>query len=217
MAREVAPATAGVARINLLPRSEVQRRERDRLTRAWLWGVFAAIVVALLIIAGAFWLKTVADARLAAEQAETSNLILELSSLSAVSSALAAERELTDFRSIAMAPDLAWTPVVGSVVSVLPPGAILTGFDVATGGAPQADDPTLETGLTGRFWVSSGVPVDIVSTIRALRGVDAVIYADGQSITQDGANQGSYAYELNVTFDQTIYSGAYATDEEGGN
>ena len=57
MAIELTPALAGAPRINLLPRSELDRRARERLTRRWVWGVFGAILVALLIIAGTFWLQ----------------------------------------------------------------------------------------------------------------------------------------------------------------
>ncbi len=59
MAASLAPAFAGLPRVNLMPRSEVARRERDKLVRRWVWVVFGAILVALLIIAGAFWLKFV--------------------------------------------------------------------------------------------------------------------------------------------------------------
>lgn len=208
MAKEAIAMTE--PRINLLPRSETQRRERERQVRGWVWGVLGAILLTLLVIAAAIWFRFSADQRLAAEQAETNNLLLELSSLSEVSGALAAEQELTDFRESAMASDIQWSPVIASVVSALPAGAVLTGFDVSVGGAPQGDDPTLETALTGRFWVTSPVPIDIVPTIRSVRGVEGVSYADGQSLTADGANEGAFAYELNVTFDQTIYSGLFA-------
>ncbi len=50
---------SGVPRVNLMPRSEVARRERDGLVRMWVWIVFGAIIVALLVIAGAFGFKFV--------------------------------------------------------------------------------------------------------------------------------------------------------------
>ena len=106
MAATVTPVLAGIPRVNLMPRSEVARRERDKLTRAWVWGVLGAIVVALLIVAAAFYLKWSADQRLAAEQAQTNQLLLEIASLAEVSTALATESELTDFRREAMASDL---------------------------------------------------------------------------------------------------------------
>ena len=98
---------AGIPRINLMPRSEVARRERDTLVRLWVWIGLGSIVVALLIIAGAFAVKFFADQRLAVEQARTNGLLTEIAALSEVSRALATEAELTEFRASALASDLA--------------------------------------------------------------------------------------------------------------
>lgn len=204
----------GIPRINLMPRSELDRRARERLVRRWVWGVLGAIVIALLIIAAAFWLKWTADQGLAAEQARTNELLTEISALAPVSEALGTEADLTDYRSQAMAADLAWTPVIQKVVSVLPGDTNLTGFDLEIGGVPAGDDPTSETGLTGTFSIDSPTPLDIVSIIRSLRQVDGVLFADGQSVTESTLIDGRYAYVLTVTFDQTVYSGAFAITEE---
>jgi hypothetical protein len=204
---------SGTPRVNLMPRSEVARRERDKLVSLWVWIVLGAIVVALLIIAGAFALKFLADQRLAAEQAKTNTLLSEIAALSDVSEALATQSELTDFRSEAMVSDLAWSPVIGKVTGILPPDATLTGFDLAAGGVPQGDDPAAEPGLVGTISIDSATPLDIVSIIRALRGVDGVLFADGQSVTSSQVSAGRYAYQLNVEFDQTVYSNVYAPKE----
>lgn len=217
MAVIVTPAQAGVPRINLMPRSEVARRERDKLMRAWVWGVLGAIIVALLIVVAAFWLKWTADQRLAAEQAQTNQLLLEIASLSEVSEALSTKAELTDFRSQAMATDLTWAPVIAKVTGILPAETSLTGFDFAVGGAPQGDDPVAEQGLVGTVSFDSPSPLDIVALIRSLRGVEGVLYADGQSVTSSQVDAGSYAYLLDIVFDQTIYSGEFATTDEGEN
>jgi hypothetical protein len=198
-----------------MPRSEVARRERDKLVRLWVWVVLGAIVVALLIIAGSFAFKFFADQRLAAEQAQTNALLTEIASLSDVSQALATESELTGFRADAMASDLAWTPVIAKVTGILPADATLTGFDLAVGGAPQGDDPTAEAGVTGTISVDSPTPLDIVAIIRSLRTVDGVLYADGQSVTSSQVAADRYAYQLNVVFDQSVYSNQYATEEGG--
>ena len=211
----IAPPFTGIARVDLMPRSEVARRERDKLVRRWIWIVFGAILLAVLIIAGTFWLKLLADQRLAAEQAQTNALLTEIASLSEVSQALATESEITAFRSEAMATDLAWTPVLAKVTGILPAGTTLTGYDFAVAGAPQGDDPTLEPGLVGTVSIDSPTPLDIVAIIRSLRAVEGVLYADGQSVTSSQVSEGSFAYLLNVQFDQTVYSGAYAPAEEG--
>lgn len=206
---------AGAPRVNLMPRSEVARRERDKLVHLWVWIAFGAIVVALLIIAGAFAVKFLADQRLIAEQTKTNALLTEIASLSEVSQALATQSELTDFRSEAMAADLAWSPVIAKVTGILPADATLTGFDLAVGGAPQGDDPTAEQGLVGTVSIESPTPLDIVAIIRSLRGVEGVLFADGQSVTSSQLAADRYAYQLTVQFDQTVYSHQYAPAEGG--
>ena len=213
MATTVTPAMTGLPRVNLMPRSEVARRERDRLTRAWVWGVLGAIIVALLIVAAAFYLKWAADQRLAAEQATTNQLLLEISSLSEVSQALATQSELTDYRSDAMATDLAWAPVLGKVTGVLPSATRLIGYDFTVGGAPVSEDRAAEPGLVGTISFDSPTPLDIVGLIRSLRGVEGVLFADGQSVTSSQVDSGRYSYLLNVIFDQSIYSGAFVAVE----
>lgn len=207
---------SGIPRVNLMPRVEVARRERDKLVRMWVWIVFGAILVALLVIAGAFAFKFLADQRLISEQARTNALLTEIAALSEVSQALATESELTGFRGEAMATDLAWTPAVAKVTGILPADTTLTGFDFAVGGVPQGDDPAAEPGLVGTFSVDSPTPLDIVAIIRSLRGIEGVLFADGQSVTSSQVSEGRYAYLLNVVLDQTVYSGEYAAAEEGG-
>lgn len=205
----------GVPRVNLMPRAELERRERDRLVGRWVWLTLGAIVIAVLIIGGAFALKFVADQRLTAEQARTTALLSEVASLSEVSEALATEAELAVFRTEAMATDLAWTPVLAKVTGILPEGTTLTGFDLTVGGAPQGDDPTAEQGITGTISIESTTPLDIVPIIRSLRGVEGVLYADGVSVTESEVSEGRFGYVLNVELDQTVYSGKYAASEEG--
>lgn len=206
---------SGIPRVNLMPRVEVARRERDQVVRRWVWIVFGAILVALLVIAGSFTLKFFADQRLAAEHARTNTLLTEIAALSEVSRALALEAELADFRAGAMATDLAWTPAVAKISGILPPDTAITGFDFAVAGVPQGDDPTLEQGIVGTIAIDSPTPLDIVAIIRSLRGVEGVLYADGQSVTSSQQSVGRYAYVLDVVFDQSIYSGDYAPAEEG--
>lgn len=210
------PALSGTPRINLMPRSETLRRERDTLTRRWMWGALAAVAVALLIIAAAFGLRWAAEQRLAAEEAESSAILAELTALSDVSQALAVEQELTAFRAEAMGADFAWGPVIESIAGSLPRGAALTGFDLVSGGVPQGADAAAEVGLTGTIAVGSDDPIDIVEAARTLRGVPGVLFADGQSVTASTVTEGGYAYLLTVTFDQSIYSGQYAIAGEAG-
>ena len=211
----VAAPFSGAPRVNLMPRSEVARRERVGVVRMWVWIVCGAIIVALLVIAGTFAFKFVADQGLVAEQDRTTDLIVEITALSEVSQALATESELTDFRTEAMATDLAWSPALAKVTGILPSNTTLTGFDFTVGGTSQGADPTLEQGLVGTVTIDSSTPLDIVAIIRSLRGVDGVLFADGQSVTTGQVSESRFTYLLDVQFDQTVYSGDYAATEEG--
>lgn len=214
MARNAAVfALAGVPRVDLMPPAEIERRRRSSLVRGWGWGVVGALVVAFLIVMGAVALKFVADQQLAAEQMRTNALLTELAGLSEVSQALAEEQDLTAFRAEAMGSDFAWTPVVSTIQSALPAGVALTGFHLATGGVPLTDDPTAEVGLIGTLTLTSQNPVDLPTTIREVRQLAGVAMVDGRALTSGQESVGGYSYELDLTLDQSIYSGQYALTE----
>ncbi|WP_442575423.1 hypothetical protein ACSBPH_16645 [Microbacterium sp. F51-2R] len=208
-------AFAGVPRVNLMPPVEIERRRRASLARGWVWGVLAAVVAAVLVIMGAFALKLVADQQLAAQQSQTNVLISELAELSDVSGALATEQELQSFRSDAMGADFAWAPLVSSIRSALPTDVTLVGFDVVSGGVPQTGDPAKEVGLVGTLTLESPTPIDLPATVRGIRGLAGVSSVDGRSLSTGQQTVGSYVYELDIAFDQSIYSGQFATQEGG--
>ncbi|WP_137845547.1 hypothetical protein [Microbacterium sp. 2FI] len=208
-------ARPGIPRVNLIPRSEIEKRERAALTRGWMWGVLATIVVAFLVIAAAFVLNWLADQRLAESQARTNALLTELASLSDVSAALATESALTDFRADALGNDLAWAPVIAQLAGALPEEVAISGFAFVTGGTPQTADVTTEVGLDGTLTLTSPNAIDIAATIRSIRSLESVADADGRLVTSSQRTVGQFTYELSVTFDQSIYSGEYAEAEEG--
>jgi len=208
--------TVGVAHVNLMPRSEIARRERDKLIRLWAWIVLGAVVVVLLVIAVSLVTKLFADQRLAAEQARTSTLQSEIGGLGEVSDALDTQAELTDYRSEAMSTDLEWAPALGEITDALPAGTSLTGFDLGVGDAPTGEgDPAEQPGLTGVVSLESPSPLELPEIVRTLRGVDGILFVDGQSVTGDRSRGDSYAYEVTLQFDQTVYTGAYANEEDG--
>ena len=206
-------AFAGVPRVNLMPPLEIERRKRASLVRGWAWAVIAAMLVAALVIAGAFALKFTADQALAAEQANTNVLLAELGSLSEVSGALATEAELTAFRGDAMGADFAWAPVVATITGALPADVALTGFDLTTGGTPQTADAATEVGLIGTMTLESPNPIDLPATIRQLRALEAVASVDGLALSTGQQSVGTYTYQLELAFDQSIYSGRFAATE----
>lgn len=208
-------AFAGVPRVNLMPPIEIERRRRASLARGWVWGVVAAAIAAMLLVMGAFALKLLADQQLTAERAQTNMLITELAGLSDVSGALSTEQQLESFRSDALGADFAWAPIVAAVRGVLPADVSLTGWDVLHGGLPQTDDAASEVGLTGKLTLASPTPIDLPATVRGIRALPGVTLVDGRAVSSDSAAGGSYVYELDLTLDQSIYSGQFAATEGG--
>lgn len=210
-----AVALAGVPRVNLMPRAELDRRERTTAVRRWGWGVVGALAVVVLVAAGAYGLNWAAQQQLASEQARTNALIGQLAGLSDVSTALTARKDLEGFRGQAMAADLGWSKTLASLAAALPAGVAVTGFDLVTGGVPvKGADAKTQQGLVGTITLESANPVEIVQVIRGFRRVSGVTAADGTQLTSsdDTGAGGVYTYQLTIDFDQTLYSGAYAQD-----
>jgi hypothetical protein len=203
----------GIPRVNLIPRSELDRRERASAARKWIWGVVGAILASLALIAGAMTINWLADQRLLVEQARTNALLTELASLSEVSGAIASERELIDYRAQSAGSDFAWAPVVAELRRALPSGVELVGFALTTGGVPQGEDPAAEVGLVGSLTLSSPNAIDIAQTVRAMRALAGVADADGRLVSTSQQSVGAYTYEISVAFDQSIYSGRFAATE----
>jgi len=172
--------------------------------------VFAAVIAAAVLIAGAFAVNWLAMQRLAAEQSNTNMLLVQIANLSEVSQTMASQKELQNFEADAMGSDFAWAPVFAKIDSALPSGVTTTGFDVTSGAVPSPQTkPEVAVGLTGTVTLSSRNAVDMAAIVRKLRTVPGVISADPQSLTDSTATPGEYTYLLNVTFNQTIYSGDY--------
>ena len=209
--------TGALPRVNLMPRAEIERRERTTLARRWGIGLLAVVLVVILAVTGAFLLKWAAQQRLAADQLRTTQLLTELASLSEVSQALQLRAELNGFRADAMVSDLSWSELFADLAGALPGGVALTGFDLTTGAAPATEDPATEVGLAGTLELRSATPIDIAPAARALRQVPGVTEIDPLEVTSqlEGGEQRTYVYRLDATFDQTLYSGDFAEEATG--
>lgn len=212
MARQTnTPAFAfgGAPRVNLMPRIEIERRERSVLFRRWGWGLAGALLVVVLIGAAAFVLQTMSAARLLAENARTTQLLTQVAALQPVNDKLALESELSDFRSVAMGTDLSWAAVLTTLAQALPADIAITEYALSPGGLPQGDDPTAEVGVQGDLVLTGATPADIVGLIRTIRGLPGVIDADGWAQSE---TDGAYRYDLRVTVDQSVYTGDYTEE-----
>ncbi|HWK76921.1 hypothetical protein [Microbacterium sp.] len=220
MSRVAVVSLAGAPRVNLLPASERARREHDRLGRIWIWAALGAVVVAALLVGGAWVWNTFAQQQLAAEQLRTQELVGEIAGLSEVSGAIATEKELTGYLAEAMGSDLAWSDVRSKIESALPADVALVGFSLVPG-IPAVDKLTEETvvgtaGLTGTITLDSPNTIDIAAISRQLRTVGAVSQSDSNAIAESGSEEGRFTYTIDITFDQGIYSGRFAAEQEGG-
>jgi len=201
----------GAPRVNLLPRAVVERRERAVLLRKWGWGLVAVLAAVALGTAGVSMLLTAASVRLATANVHTTELLSQVATLQPVNQKLQLEAELADFRTQAMATDLKWADVLQIVKDALPADVGISEYSLAPGGLALTDDPATEAGATGRVHFISPTPTDFVALIRDVRQLPGVLDADGWATTLSGD---TYDYELRVTFDQTVYTGAYAAEAE---
>lgn len=213
------PSFGGIPRVNLMPRSEIERRERRVLLQRWLVALIGTVIATVLMIAITFGVRVVAELRLATENARTLTLLSELASLSDVSNMLTQQSALTDYRTLAMGTEMSWSPLFATVTSVLPAGATISNFDVEAGLGPMGDDPALSPGATVTLTVTSPAPIDIVAAIRTLRGAPTVLHSDGHELRKvattaaPDADQAAapppYTYLLTVVTTEEVYTGRF--------
>lgn len=217
MARIATAVVGGPPRVDLLPRSEVDRREREKLSAIWVRIGLLAVLLAAVLIGAAFAWNQFTQQQLAAEQDRSTQLLGQIGGLRDVSGALATEGELNAFRGQAMGSDFAWSGILDRVRGALPPDTTVTGFELRPGAAPNPaakdkDAAKKEIGLTGTLTIDSPNALDLGALARGLRGVDGVLAADGNTSTASQQSPGRYTYTIDVTFDQTVYSGRFTKE-----
>lgn len=201
----------GVPRVNLLPASELHRRAAGALVRRWVAGLIATALVVSGLVAAAYWERTIAEGHLAAEQARTLDLNIELAGLSHVNQAYAERTTLTTLRGDAMGTDIEWRPLLTDLAGSLPKSATLTGVELSTGINPVADaEPGTGIGAIGRLTVSTQDPADQNRAIDKLRGLDIVLSADAGALTATGDEGFSFVVEF--VLNQSHYSGDHLAE-----
>lgn len=219
MARTMA-LVAAAPRVNLLPPSEVGRREREALTGRWIWAVFAALLLSGLLVAGAWLWNQFAQQQLAAEQNRTTTLIAQIGALSEVSGALATDNELRGYLAEAMGSDLVWQDIKAKVETQLPRDVRLVGFDLMPG-PPAAsrlaeEDAAAGVGLRGTVTLDSPNTLEIATVATRLREVGAIVSSDANALSESTIEPGRFIYTIDVVFDQSIYTARFAANAEEG-
>jgi hypothetical protein len=194
-------------RVDLLPPSEVQRRDVLARARLWVWVGLAALAVAVVTVGASFALNMAASLRLAAEQARTQQIIVGIGQLHEVSEAMSTRSQLQGMRQEAMAGDLAWAPVVSLVAAHLPAGVTITGYSLDAGPIPTVGgDATKDPGVSGTVTFTSTTPIDFVGATRDLRKADGMLSAE---VGELSTAQGVPTYTVHVELDQTVYTNAF--------
>lgn len=199
-------------RVDLLPPSEVRRRDMLRQARRWVYVAVAAVAVAAVLVAAAFTYNMAATLRLGFEQSRTQQILGGIAELSEVSEALSTRGALEQLRGQAMGGDLAWGPVVDLVADRLPPGVSITGYALDAGPVPAPDsEPADATGVSGTVTFVSPAAIDFVGTTRELRAAPGMRDADLAELT---SADGIFTYRVRIDLDQSVYTGSFAADEE---
>ncbi|MEV7632545.1 hypothetical protein AB0N64_09065 [Microbacterium sp. NPDC089318] len=217
MARTMA-LVAAAPRVNLLPPSEVGRREREALTGRWIWVGLAALLLSALLVAGAWLWNQFAQQQLAAEQSRTNVLIAQIGGLSEVSGALSTDRELRGYLADAMGSDLAWKDIQVKVESQLPRDVRLVGFDLLPG-PPAAsklteEDASAGVGLRGTVTLDSPNTLEIATVATRLRDIGSIVSSDASALAESTTEPGRFVYTIDVIFDQSIYTARFAANAE---
>lgn len=194
-------------RVNLLPRSERNRRATAALARRWVGLLFGAVVLAAAVVGGAYAYSMMNTSRLTAVQAQTTDLLVQLGELKPVSDAISTRSALSAQREEAMSGDIDWAPIVTRLASVLPGDSALTGYALTAGGSAPGADPQTQVGMLATLTISAGRPVDAARTAGALRAVDGVTRVE---VVRLGAENERYTANVILTLDQTIYTGKYS-------
>jgi hypothetical protein len=199
-------------RVDLLPPSEVRRRDMLSRARSWVYIGIGALAVAVLAVGAAFAYNMTATVRLALEQSRTQQILVGIAGLSDVSTALALRTELTRTGGEAMAGDLTWSEVIDIVDARLPPGTTIVDYDLLAGPVPEAAAMVPPApGATGTVTVASVQPLDFVTLTRRLRTIETVQVIEVDDLTSEDDDPG-YKYRIRFTVDQSVYTTAPAAE-----
>jgi hypothetical protein len=195
-------------RVDLLPPSEVRRRDMLSRARTWVYIGIGALAVAVLAVGAAFAYNMAATVRLALEQSRTQQILIGIAELSDVSAALSLRAELTQTGGEAMAGDLTWSQVVDVVDARLPPGTTIIDYDLLAGPVPEATATVPPApGATGTVTVTSVQPLDFVTMTQRLRTIETVQVIEVDDLSSEDDDP-LYEYRIRFTVDQSVYTTA---------
>ncbi len=230
MAATAFSGPGGIPRVNLMPRSEIERRRRRIVLGRWAVVLIAALAVVALIIAAAFAGTLVASTRLAAEQNRSTNLLTEIGSLSEVSEAIALEKALHGYREQALADDTAWVPVFAALAATVPEGGKFIELVIDAGPTPEqllddpalpdattTDDPALRIGGGMTVVILGAEQMDLVTMTRRLRALPMVHTVEAQELSTEAPagddEDPETRYQITVLLNQTVHTERFVAQE----
>jgi len=194
-------------RVNLIPRTEIERRRRRRVARGWLVTVIIAAVLAVGLVGAAWTANMFAGQRLSAEQDRTGALTAQLDGYRDVSEALRTQGSLTRMRASAMGADLSWTALLDRVARHLPDGVTVGWYTIAAGPAVGADSES--AGPSGTITLTTDDPALLTSAADAISGDEAVTSI---TLQRTEAADGRIIATFGIAFTAEVNSGAYMTE-----
>lgn len=194
-------------RVNLIPRTEIERRRRGRVARGWLVAVIIAAVLAVGLVGGAWAAKTFADQRLTQEQGRTGALAAQLEGYRDVSGTLRTQDSLTRMRATAMGADLSWTALIDRVRRHLPGGVTLGWYTIASGPAVGGD--TDAVGPSGTITLTTENLALLTAAADAIREDDAV---NSIALQRTETADGLFIATFDIAFTAAVNSGTYTVE-----
>lgn len=205
------PVVGGTPQVNLLPQAVITHRSQTRVLKEWGVRIAGAVAVVAIACAGLFAWQSVTALQLLGVQQQGEELLTRISAESEIQQLVQREQELDRFRTEAMSTDIDWAPVIEGVKAAFPEGAHVGSYELRSGATPSGD-PEQQTGLAGSVSIVGSFP----SAIPFLRDFASVSGLTGATVREGSWDTAikAYVHVIDLEFDQTVYSGRYAEEDE---
>jgi len=203
------------AQINLLPPEITTGRQVAVVKRRMVWIILAAILVALLAFAAAFFVRVGAEQREQDALTEADNLIALKRQYSPVVQVIKQITLIQKSREFVLANEVDWASYVYAIAAVLPEGVTIDSISVAAIGpgeerVPGVDELTTDAIGVISFSATSPTLPDASAWIDTLESIPGLADANLQSAElQD--EDGNVTYQISATVQVTDAALAHRT------
>jgi len=209
--------TTSLPQVNLLPPGVRAKAALSRLKRVLVLVLVGVAALLALGYALAQMRLSAAQSELSDAQAETARLTQQQSQYSEAPRVLGEVNRLQQARTQGFSTEVLWTPYLGAIAAVMPPGVVLTSIQM-TGATPMQAPPGPADVLQGpsvgqlAFTGRSATLIDTAGWIDALNSVPGFADAWVSNATVAADDDGVPYYEITSTVQVTdlAYSGRFA-------